>query len=520
MKRRYWFGLAIVLLLVLAVTWQFLGARSMNDPKFLATIVSDEIHYDDDGSVDFVAMLNTRMSRNVLPAENAFIDYARIFGPINRPEAEQAELCKWLKIDSIPNDNPFVSWQEIAVGSALQDGEQNPWEQITRRPWTNEEFPDFARWLEVNARHVDAIHTAARKPKYVYPFVSTLEADDPGGKAMSCCLEYAQRMRDLARFMGAHAMNAVSRGDTNAAIADLESIHRMAAHVSQGLCLVEKLVGIALDGIAFHAASRVLGNEKITPEGLANYRQFLQANRLDLKLAESIDAAERYMLLDVVQLVEKKGMGGLASAIGDDSSTSRTVGRLTWSAVDWSIAARDVSKNIDAIVEQLKQPDDLIRLRELEALETTLKPPFDDAFGAARLIFAGPKTKGKAVGQILSSLFLPSGHTVAAVEIRCRMQREMLDLALAIAEFRLENGRLPEKLEMLVPKHIAKVPLDRFTQQPLIYRVYDDGFELISAGKVGVLNDEAPNKDVRFVARPYKPDPLPRTTPNIEKPVK
>ncbi len=507
MKKLLWAALILFGLLLVAALWQFNGARTMNDPQTLASLVSDEIIYDDNGLVDYVAMLNTRLSRDLRPEDNAFIDYARILLPANLSTGESSELCKLLKIDSISNNDLFVTMEEMGAKPITPGDPQDPRTQITQRPWTQEEFPDCAQWLERNARQIEAIHAAARKPKYYYPFISTIKLGDKGWRTSSCSLEHVQQMRELARFLTTHAMNATVRGDTSAAVNDLETIHRMAAHVSQGLCTVEKLVGIAFEGLAFLAASHVLANENITLEQLADYRKYLRAHDLDLRLAESISISERYMALDAVQSVEKWGVGVLSNAGGANSATSNTVPTQIWSALDWSIVANQLSANIDSIVESLKQPDDLVRLRELQSFETELQELPSNALGLGRF-FLGPKARAEAVGKILSALLMPAAQVIAAAEIRARMQREMLDLGLAIAEYRLENGRLPESLDVLVPKYIAVVPLDRFTQKPLIYRVYDDGFELISVGKDGELNDDAPPesfKDIRFIARPYKP---------------
>ena len=46
----------------------------------------------------------------------------------------------------------------------------------------------------------------------------------------------------------------------------------------------------------------------------------------------------------------------------------------------------------------------------------------------------------------------------------------LLATELALRCFQSEQGRAPEKLEDLVPKYLQRVPLDPFSNQPLIYR--------------------------------------------------
>jgi hypothetical protein len=48
--------------------------------------------------------------------------------------------------------------------------------------------------------------------------------------------------------------------------------------------------------------------------------------------------------------------------------------------------------------------------------------------------------------------------------------------ALAVEQYRLENGQLPESLDELTPAHIPSIPIDPFTAEPMRYRVGESGF--------------------------------------------
>lgn len=54
---------------------------------------------------------------------------------------------------------------------------------------------------------------------------------------------------------------------------------------------------------------------------------------------------------------------------------------------------------------------------------------------------------------------------------------------LAIQAFRHEQGRLPSRLDELVPGYLFGVPIDPFTEVPLIYRIENDSFMLYSVGR-------------------------------------
>jgi len=57
--------------------------------------------------------------------------------------------------------------------------------------------------------------------------------------------------------------------------------------------------------------------------------------------------------------------------------------------------------------------------------------------------------------------------------------------ALAVERFRLENHRLPSTLGELIPRYLAKAPMDPFNEQPLLYRITEKGFRIYSTGENG-----------------------------------
>ena len=51
--------------------------------------------------------------------------------------------------------------------------------------------------------------------------------------------------------------------------------------------------------------------------------------------------------------------------------------------------------------------------------------------------------------------------------------------------FRAKQHVLPEKLQELVPEYLLQVPIDPYSDRPLIYRPEADGYRLYSVGHDG-----------------------------------
>ncbi|GAG47286.1 unnamed protein product [marine sediment metagenome] len=65
---------------------------------------------------------------------------------------------------------------------------------------------------------------------------------------------------------------------------------------------------------------------------------------------------------------------------------------------------------------------------------------------------------------------------------KARMRLDVERTALAISCFRAETGRWPGELAELTPSLLKAVPMDAFSQGPLVYRADEDGCIVYSVG--------------------------------------
>ena len=97
-------------------------------------------------------------------------------------------------------------------------------------------------------------------------------------------------------------------------------------------------------------------------------------------------------------------------------------------------------------------------------------------------------------------------YQVSSFSDRSEQLEQNLELAFALARFKIANDRYPAELNELTPKYLAAIPDDLFAAKPMIYRRTADGYLLYSVGINGkddggkTYGDEVGADDLRVHA--------------------
>jgi hypothetical protein len=89
---------------------------------------------------------------------------------------------------------------------------------------------------------------------------------------------------------------------------------------------------------------------------------------------------------------------------------------------------------------------------------------------------------------ILSALLLPALGNAIIKEANSSAHIRIAETAIAIERFRLTRGKLPKKLDELVPQFLSAVPMDPFDGQLLRYRRLEKGYVIYSVDRDGEDN--------------------------------
>ena len=448
-----------------------------------------------DGFLDYVHALNERLSRDIKPEENANILLWKIMGP--KPEGGRGmsgEYFQWLGMKAPAEEGDYYmrAWHfardilKIPQGPLMEEF----FTQMTdssARPWKEPQFVNIALCLKQNEKQMVALAEAVKRKKFYNPLVPWKEQNGQPGLLISGLLPNVQFIREFANALSSRAMWHAGEGRVDEAWQDVLTCLRLGRLAGQGGCLIEGLVGTAIESIGQRAAVAVLFE---TRPGLGKNRTWQRdlgnlPPRADL--SDKGNLTERAMFLDCLQHIIHFGPKEVKQVLDINFGGGIQAQELPdkFEPQDWDPAFRLGNRWFNRIVSQMRQEKYPDRLKQWEALDQELKEMKKEA----KALFAkGNQSKlnmAEKIGRLTVVALLPAYGKVHGAWARAEQNHANLDLALALKIYHLEKGAYPENLASLAPAFIAKVPEDLFICKPLHYLPRPGGFLLYSVGANG-----------------------------------
>ncbi len=427
--------------------------------------------------------------------------FLQAVGPVEVSTARD-EFFKLLGVAPIPDTGPyFVPMEDfIQTLPALTTAKSRsnevarlrlPFYEAGQHPWTKDEFPDVAAWLKENDVALNLAISGLKRPSVYLPLVADASAsgssldDAKGGVVL--------RAREVARAVAARATFRLRSGRTEEAWQDALACHLIARRIQGGVGLFRAILPYRIDGLACSVDWAIAEHGNLT----ASQAKRMQADLAQLPPLPTLDdplREERLTLLDIVCMAHKQLVAPL---------------------VDWNEVLRDFNKGYDQVCDACDQSTYPEQKRACSALPP--HTPKFEFFIAGRGFGRTNKFEGAWFGTqrtsgIIVQRLLPPAEAICAARSNALVRSDLSAVAFALAGYRADHGRYPEKLAELAPLYIDRLPLDPFTAGPLHYKSTPNGFLLYSVGENeiddGGRNDYSdPNKgfDDIVVRVPYQP---------------
>ncbi len=513
---RFW---VCVLLVAAGATWALWPER-----EYPFTVSPDTTYLtaplNPDGTVDYAAALNERMSKGVTPENNAAPLLIRAWGAEIIDEPVRSRVFEILQMEPVP--------EKGLAGRSLEDIVKDIWpkgtpkgattrptwqdvakesERVLNRamagPWSADELPAVAAWLKANEERLALVSEAAKRPKYYIPLVST---HDPASMIYVWPAIWSD-WRPTGQMYVARAMNKLHHGNADGACGDLLAAHRLARLQGQGPTMLEKLIALVLDETICEGDAALATSGKLSAAQQRNYLAKLEA--LPKVVADPSDGLlyERLWFLDAVGVSRRKGPDEVFGLFG-----------ARWSPrgnIDWNRELRQINEWFNRYEEALCKPnyaDSEAAFHAFESYHRKLCARIEPSW-LARMIWEikrklpmartrrgarRPRLRG-SLAEVLLVMVGLSFRPSRGPHDRCIMRGRIATLALALGAYRKEKGTFPAALSDLSPQYVKRIPRDTFVGKPLIYKRIGKGYLLYSVGENmkddGGVEDEATGKD-------------------------
>ena len=453
-----------------------------------------------DGTVNYVAHVNAKLSEGVTPRNNAAVMLFRAIGP--RMWAERYGRAKVLKLLGMPplpaEGEYFVPLDEYVEGLAEKDRpdakddrtpEDIAEEQVyvaMERPWSANDYPVIAAWLKANAKPLALVVSASRCSHCYIPLVSL---DNPAQWATTMTSWIGALPAGKA--LVARAMLELSQGHVGPAWSDLMAARRLARLISRGATLIEGLVGLAIEDRASAGCTAVLAHDGLSAEQSRTCLADLKALAPLPDIRKTI-AYERFTGLDAIMAIARTGGRELppflTEAVADGNLGPLPAGfniAIVASYLDWDEMMRVWNDYFDRWYVKGTMRDD-----ELETLRVTawrkcvsLDLVLSRLRGLIEPRARTYKRISRDVAEALVVLLFARLSKLFRLHMATVAKADVLRVAAALRAYKAGTGGFPAGLANLAPKYLKALPKDRFSDKALVYRRQGDECVVYSVGE-------------------------------------
>ncbi|AMV20057.1 hypothetical protein [Planctomyces sp. SH-PL14] len=243
-----------------------------------------------DGLPDYVTYLNSKLSRGIEPEDNFWAQMWIVFGRTRELTPERAACHeKWLGI-RIPGEGT-LKW-----GLFFEQSNVVAQDQAARAPWTRDQFPQIAAWIDSNADALDKVARAAERSRAFTPLCAS--ADD-GFPLAGLSIPHVQPTFEVGRLLAARAMLRLGEGDVEGAWRDVLTCHRIARHMDGGWTAFDLTLANAVRSRTAEALVRCIAQSDGPPAELEWRLEELKPLLRVRPLAEVVDS-EAFIFVDTI----------------------------------------------------------------------------------------------------------------------------------------------------------------------------------------------------------------------------
>ena len=437
-----------------------------------------------DGSIDYLVAVDNRMSAGVTPDNNAAVLLLQAFGrKALAPKQPPDGVTDRLGMPHLPEQGDyFITHDEYT--------KQHP-------EWVREDLTDMnypftwptkvddltAHWVKDNTKALSLVTQASRQTRFFIPLFAGYRYET----MIEVLLPHLLPFRDCANALNARAIMRIKEGDMAGFRDDVVTAHRIARLLSHQPTLIERLVAMHMEKTTCEVERVALDTGKFSGDQARALATELDALGDLPSFTDAVDQGERVFALDTLQALARQGpvrAGELLNAVlqqPDGGLAPPAVFRFV--PIPYEALMRSVNQSNDRLLDILQKPTYQSSIFSFKQWEQQIN---------------AKRVEQLSVWDLMNKdwpmqLFAPSMLKILQTETTGQMERRLTQLALMLAAYKSDHGEYPASLADLSPAYLATVPIDLFTEKPLIYSRVENKYVLYSVGPNG--EDDHGKKD-------------------------
>ena len=360
-------------------------------------------------------------------------------------------------------------WYELAIDSYL--GAAISVEAKDIKHWPTEltaaKQRTLREWVGANAKALDYLREGTKRPGYWFRYEGE-RAHEVG------LLDRAAPKRELFWVLTFRAKMRAMDGDVAGAVEDLLIGYRFASDMKQRLRLSEQLMGILMLSYPLNGTFQMLARINVDAGSLA----LLQEGITDISRRHDfvVDLrGERLAALDAIQTIYPRP---LAPEPVVHTKETKAAARAVSALMGEEVTVEEVYEGL--LSHTPGQLRDLVRVGYDYYDSVIEKTPFE--WQKAGIDF-DRVVEEFTEGNILLDILAPAVEQQATVSHHCANTKDALVTTVALQRYENDKGQFPRRLEQLVSAgYLDSVPMDPYSDGPLIYRRTEGDFVLYSLG--------------------------------------
>lgn len=385
-------------------------------------------------------------------------------------------IASWIAENTqMPQDVHPDDWEEFVRYEAAE----SVVDEAGRAPWTDEDIPILATWVEQNHAALELLIEATQRKRFYSPPPNYLDGSREG--IIATLLPMAQSTRTGTRALKVRAMWFLGKGMPEAAWKDLQVSLQLAQFNAQGNHLVQHLVAIALEGATLPQVVQIL-NHKGTSETLTvEILSHLQRLPRFPNMAETIDHGERISSVEAT-IGFATGRSNAMNSIGES---------LMGGSADFNSVLRKINEHFDRLVDAGRIPSRTDRCESIVEIDKQMMNLGSNYKNPAQFLgaFLSRSKRSDMIANVFLALLTPALEVAFEAQDRADAYRDLMIVATALAVYRARHGDYPEQLDQLSPEILDSVPPDIFSEEPFIYQPQPDGGYLLYSVFVNGIDD-------------------------------